>query len=57
MQQVAEWLEKLGMTEQAHRFVENLLISRFFPKLISTRHAHCEKDCFPIGGCNRPCRP
>ena len=23
MQQIAEWLEKLGMSEYAHRFVEN----------------------------------
>jgi SAM domain (Sterile alpha motif) len=27
MQQIADWLEKLGMSEYAERFAENILIS------------------------------
>jgi hypothetical protein len=32
MQQVAEWLEKLGMTEYAHRFVENCIGFALLPE-------------------------
>jgi len=32
MQQIGDWLEKLGMSEYAHRFAENRIdLSRFFP--------------------------
>ena len=30
MQQIADWLEKLGMAEYAQRFAENRVISRSF---------------------------
>jgi hypothetical protein len=32
MQQVAEWLEKLGMSEYAHRFVENCIDFALLPE-------------------------
>ena len=31
MQQIADWLEKLGMSEYAQRFAENGIDSRSFP--------------------------
>jgi hypothetical protein len=31
MQRIADWLEKLGMSEYAERFAEIELISPFFP--------------------------
>jgi hypothetical protein len=33
MQQIADWLKKLGMSEYADRLVENRIGSAFFPDL------------------------
>jgi SAM domain (Sterile alpha motif) len=45
MQQIADWLKKLGMSEYAHRFVENRIDLRVLPDLT-------DQDLEKLGVCS-----
>ena len=46
MQQVADWLEKLGMSEYMHRFVENRIDFSVLPDLTDQ---HLKELGLPLG--------
>ena len=46
MQQIADWLEKLGMSEYAHRFVENRIDFSVLPDLTDQ---HLKDLGLPLG--------
>ena len=50
MQQIADWLKKLGMSEYAERFAENGINVAALPHLTPIKTSRISASCLGIGG-------